>query len=56
MIFHLWRPVYANLPNDDSYSREQTEAAAAEVAFFSSIIITPPAAPSTPLNEKSEVT
>lgn len=23
-----------NLPNDDSYSREQTEAAAAEVAFF----------------------
>lgn len=56
MFFHLWRPVYASLPTDDSYSREQTEATAADVAFFYSIIITPPAAQSTPLNEKSEVT
>lgn len=56
MFFHLRRPVYANLPTDDSYSREQTEATAADVAFFYSIIITPPAAQSTPLNEKSEVT
>ena len=56
MIFHLWRPVYANLPTDDSYSREQTEAAAADVAFLKSIIITPPAVPSTSLNKKSEAT
>lgn len=56
MIFHLWRPVYASLPTDDSYSREQTGAAAADGALLKSIIITPPAVPSTSLNEESEVT
>lgn len=57
MSFHLWRPVYAKVPMDDSESQGQTGATAADPAFFKSIIITPPAAQATPLNEeKSEVT
>lgn len=29
-----WRSVYANLPPDDSDSQQQTEATAADVAYF----------------------